>query len=155
MNSLHTSLGNVQEVVTPYHRSAMFKISGYEHIGVRVTDKAAAIAFYRRIGFYTDPAEESAEHEAVGLVNDAGVRINLIYNGVKRPGNRNILMDEPRRHPGFTHPAFIVDSLDSVMQHMHEQGVRITEGPLELGKRRRACFIRDPDGNVIEFDELY
>jgi extradiol dioxygenase family protein len=29
----------------------------------------------------------------------------------------------------------------------------ITEGPVDWG-RRRTCFIRDPDGNVLEFNEL-
>jgi hypothetical protein len=32
-------------------------------------------------------------------------------------------------------------------------GVRITEGPVDW-QRRLTCFLRDPDGNVLEFNEL-
>ena len=31
--------------------------------------------------------------------------------------------------------------------------VPITEGPVDWG-RRLTCFLRDPDGNVLEFNEL-
>ncbi|MEO1082054.1 MAG: hypothetical protein AAFY29_21025 [Pseudomonadota bacterium] len=33
-------------------------------------------------------------------------------------------------------------------------GIAITEGSLMIGERRRVLFIRDPDGNVLKFDEL-
>jgi len=32
--------------------------------------------------------------------------------------------------------------------------VVITEGPHPIGPRRIALFIRDPDGNVLEFNQL-
>jgi catechol 2,3-dioxygenase-like lactoylglutathione lyase family enzyme len=94
------------------------------------------------------------EHHANEMTNDAGVTINLIFNGVKREGNRNILLDEPVKWPGMTHPAFIVDDLDGLIALFRREGVRITEGPHMIGTRRRVCFIRDPDGNVLEFDAL-
>lgn len=127
-----------------------FGITGYEHVGIRVTDKQAAIAFYQKLGFQL--SVDFPEHDALEMENSAGVRINLIYNGVRR--ENNILMDEPVKHPGLTHPAFTVKSLDAVLESLHRNGLEITEGPLELGDRRRICFIRDPDGNVVEFDEL-
>jgi catechol 2,3-dioxygenase-like lactoylglutathione lyase family enzyme len=131
----------------------MFRISGYDHIGVRVTDRRHAVEFYGRLGFYPEPEEDSPEHSAVGLINDQGVRLNLIYNGDPHP-SRNVLMDVKDRWPGYTHYAVTVDSLSAVMEWARANGVAITEGPLEIGGRRIVCFIRDPDGNVIEFDEL-
>ena len=133
----------------------MFKIFNYDHVGVRVTDRERSVKFYGRLGFFPEFNEDSPERNAIGLINDAGIRINLIYNGIERPKNRNILMDEAEKHPGFTHPAFVVDSIKAVIAQMNEQGISITEGPIELGGRRIICFIRDPDGNVLEFDELY
>ena len=94
-----------------------------------------------------------ASRRAVGLINDKGVRINLIFNGQATPDGRNVLMDVAEKWPGWTHPAFVVSDLDSVLKWARSHDVAITEGP-GLWGRRRVCFLRDPDGNVLEFDEL-
>ena len=132
----------------------MFKIQYYDHIGVRVTNRDSAVKFYESMGFRIDPDEDEPEYSAVGMVNEAGVRINIIYNGKPPPGGKNVLMDVPEKLPGYTHYAFMVDSLDKVFSWAKEHNYTITEGPVELGGRRTICFIRDPDGNVVEFDEV-
>jgi lactoylglutathione lyase len=130
----------------------MSRILAYEHVGIRVTDRETAVRFYKMLGF--SKVLDLPEHHANEMTNDSGVTINLIFNGVKRDDNRNILLDEPVKWPGMTHPAFIVDDLDALTAKLHREGVRITEGPHMIGERRRAFFIRDPDGNVLEFNEL-
>jgi len=132
----------------------MFRLLGYDHVGIRVTDLSRALEFYALIGFRIEPGEVWEEHDAVGLINDAGLRINLIYNGLSREERRNVLMDEPEKWPGLTHFALVVDSLEAVVTEMAEKGIALTGGPLRVGSRRTICFVRDPDGNVIEFDEL-
>ncbi len=128
------------------------RIIGYEHVGIRVSDRAEAVSFYEKLGFRERAA--FPEHAANEMATESGVYVNLIFNGVERPERRNILMDEPVKHPGVTHPAFVVDDLDAVVSLCHREGIEITEGPLALGTRRRVLFIRDPDGNVLEFDQL-
>jgi catechol 2,3-dioxygenase-like lactoylglutathione lyase family enzyme len=131
-----------------------FTVANIDHVGIRVTDRAAAQLFYEKLGFVFDPEEDSPQGSAIGLVNAAGARINLIYNGIASRGG-NVLLDLPEKWPGYTHAAFIVDDLDSLVDWLGREGVAITEGPSIFGKgRRKVCFIRDPDGNVIEFDEI-
>lgn len=130
----------------------MFGITSYEHVGIRVSDRDAAIRFYEKLGFRE--VVDLPEHSANEMRSAGGVTINLIFNGVKRDGNRNVLLDEPTKWPGITHPAFVVDDFADLLAMLEREGIRITEGPLMIGERRRACFIRDPDGNVLEFDEL-
>jgi len=133
----------------------VFKLSQIDHVGIRVTDRQAAQEFYIRLGFKLDPEEESPQGKSCGLVNDAGARINLIYNGQTPPERKNVLLDIPERWPGYTHAAFIIDNLDELVAWLNQQGIQITEGPSIFGHgRRKVCFIRDPDGNVIEFDEI-
>jgi catechol 2,3-dioxygenase-like lactoylglutathione lyase family enzyme len=131
----------------------MFTIEKYDHVGVRVTDRGRAEEFYRKLGFEPEPNEDSPEHSALGMINSAGVRINLIYNGQSHP-DRNVLMDIDTNWTGYTHYAVLVDSLAKVVAWAENEGIPITEGPLEIGGRRTVVFIRDPDGNVVEFDEL-
>ena len=127
------------------------RILGYDHVGIRVSDAARSNHFYRKLGF---AIEEGYSDGRVGeFVSSDGTRINLIYNGEARAGARNILMDEEVKWPGHTHGAFIVDSLQAVIDWAAENDVAITEGPVDWG-RRLTCFLRDPDGNVLEFNEL-
>ena len=127
------------------------KIIDYEHIGIRVSDRTSALEFYAKLGFVE--ARYFSEDSASELVTKDGVYLNLIFNGAKR--DRNILMDEPIKYPGITHPAFIVEDLDLLLEKFQQENIPVTEGPKYLGERRRVCFVRDPDGNVLEFDQIY
>ena len=127
------------------------RITGYDHVGIRVSDAERALRFYERLGFILEP--DLSNERVAELVTRDGTRVNLIFNGEPRAGARNILLDEPRKWPGYTHGAFIVPSLDAVLNWANRHRVGITEGPVDWG-RRLTCFLRDPDGNVLEFNEL-
>jgi lactoylglutathione lyase len=123
-------------------------IEKFDHLGVRVTDKARALAFYRSLGF---EIEHEADFDAVVVVkNAAGVELNLIVNGVEGNGGKNILMDVPEKHPGLTHIAFRVADIRRTMEVLHDTGTVITQGPVTFGDGHVSVFVRDPDRNVIE-----
>lgn len=127
----------------------MIEIIKYEHAGIRVSDRRAAITFYSNLGFSVDT--EFSDSVALELANGQGIRLNLICNAV--PTDRNVLQDEAVKYPGITHVAFVVASLENTIAAMEVNGWSITEGPKET-ERRRYLFTRDPDGNVIELNEL-
>lgn len=125
-----------------------------DHIGIRVTDLAIAEAFYAKLGFLRDPEEYAPAVKACGLVHPGGLRIHLIYNG-ETASEGNVLLDAPVKRPGYTHAAFIVDSMDELVAWLDRENIRISEGPVMMGHgRRNVCFIRDPDLNVLEFNEI-
>lgn len=129
-----------------------FRVTAYEHVGIRVTDRDQARAFYEKLGWREEI--DLPEHHANEMVNDAGVYINLVFNGVKRPEGRNILQDEPLKYPGVTHAAFIIEDMDDLLRLLEQEGVPPSGGPYIYSGRRKVLFIRDPDGNVLEFNEL-
>jgi lactoylglutathione lyase len=125
-------------------------ILSIDHIGIRITDRDIARAFYAQFGF-VETAYFQAD-QANEMETPSGVRINLIMNGAKR--SNNILLDEPIKHPGITHLALVVDDLKQLQAWLQANKIAITEGPVQLSPRRITLFIRDPDGNVIEFNQL-
>jgi catechol 2,3-dioxygenase-like lactoylglutathione lyase family enzyme len=132
----------------------MFDTMTLDHVGIRVTDLDRAERFYARLGFLRDPAEFSETNRACGLVHANGLRIHLIFNG-QAADEGNVLLDAAIKRPGYTHAAFIIDSMADLVGWLDREGIAITEGPVTLGHGRRStCFIRDPDRNVIEFNEI-
>jgi lactoylglutathione lyase len=127
------------------------RIYDYDHVGIWVSNLAKSLEFYATFGFQL--SKELPERQAVELTTADGVILNLIFNVTHGDGS-NILIDRKEKYPGITHPAFLVNHLDAVIDVCCQHDIRITEGPGLIGERRRALFIRDPDGNVLEFDEL-
>ena len=126
------------------------KILSIDHVGIRITDRDVSRAFYEKLGF-VETAYFQAD-QANEMETSSGVRINLIMNGAKRLNN--ILLDEPIKHPGITHLAMVVSNLSELQTWLQANKIAITEGPVQLSPRRITLFIRNPDGNVLEFNQL-
>ena len=127
-------------------------ILSYDHVGIRITDRDVSRAFYQKLGFVE--TDYLANEQANEMETASGMRINLIMNGAKRPNNANILQDEPIKYAGFTHAAFVVDDIEKLQAWLQANEIPITEGPRQFVPRRITLFIRDPDGNVLEFNQL-
>lgn len=127
-------------------------IRQYDHVGIRVSDRQKSIAFYEQLGFRE--VRCFGQYEANEMETQSGVRINLIFNATRLSNGRNVLLDEPVKLPGMTHPAFVVDDLYALKDWLDNAGIAISEGIRRLGPRRITLFIRDPDRNVLEFNQL-
>ena len=134
--------------------STTTEVLAFCHAGLRVAERARSCAFYRHFGF-----EEIAWHERAKvsiLRNAAGVELNLIVNATPESAGQNVLMDlDPVKHAGYTHIALRVASATAAMASLAAAGIAVSEGPVRLGDGVLAVFVRDPDRNVLELDEVH
>jgi len=125
-------------------------IIAHDNIGLRVTDRTRSLAFYQALGFRLD--QDHSTDRALEIVNAAGVRLNLILNDASTAETGNTAApDRPRKWPG--HAAFVVANLSQLIDWATKADVPIAEGPVNWGLRM-TCLLRDPDSNMLEFNEL-
>lgn len=126
----------------------MKQISRINHVGLRVRDLAVARAFYEKLGFEFLGGPMGPEPVAI-VEHPSGVNINFILNASAEASPTNVLMDEAVKHAGFTHIALEISDAEAVKRQLETHGITITE--LVEFEGAMFFFVRDPDGNVIEF----
>jgi lactoylglutathione lyase len=126
----------------------MKEITRINHVGLRVRDMDIARKFYGQLGFKFIAGPVGPEPVAI-VEHPSGVNINLILNASDDASQVNVLMDVPEKHTGYTHIALEIADAEEVERQIQALGIEITER-VEFGGSR-FFFIRDPDGNVIEF----
>jgi lactoylglutathione lyase len=128
------------------------KLSGLNHIGVRVRDLGRSAEWYAHLGFRL--VWQSDHQKVACLRNDEiGIELNLIYNSNDSHGDQNVLMDIQPKYPGFNHLSFKVPSIRETVDALNAARIEIREGPVSLGGEI-AVFVRDPDLNVVELAEI-
>jgi len=128
----------------------MKQITRINHVGLRVRDLAVARAFYEKLGFVFLLGPVGPEPVAV-MEHPSGVNINFILNASSNASSSNVLMDDAIKHTGFTHIALQITEADTVSKQLDDLNIAITETVEFEGAV--FFFIRDPDGNVIEFHQ--
>jgi lactoylglutathione lyase len=126
----------------------MKEITRVNHVGLRVRDLEISQSFYKKLGFLFIVGPIGPEPVAI-MKHPSGVNINFILNTSKNASPTNILMDMPEKYTGYTHIAWEITDSESVEKQLKDQGIEITEKVEFEGAK--FFFIRDPDGNVIEF----
>ncbi|MEM7292074.1 MAG: VOC family protein [Pseudomonadota bacterium] len=128
----------------------MLNVKKIDHVGIRVSEKDRSVAFYTDLGFELLSDAGFEEGHPIIMRNEAGIVLNLLGPS-NEDQNVNILMDVDKKYAGYTHMALRVESIDDAKAHFAKKGFPLT-GEMRFGDLQMV-FIRDPDRNVIEFNE--
>lgn len=142
-------------------------LRGLHHVAICTPDADRLIGFYRdQLGFEValdqswQPGAELAD-TVLGLEGSSGRQVLLrtgnayleLFEFWSPPG-RPRDPDRPVSDHGYTHLCIDVDDLDATYARLSAAGVRFTSPPQDLFPGVRMCYSRDPDGNVVEIQEL-
>ncbi|MFP6805920.1 MAG: VOC family protein [Pseudomonadales bacterium] len=98
----------------------MKEITRINHVGLRVSSLEQSREFYAKLGFEFLVGPIGPEPVAI-MEHPSGVNINFILNSTDTEP-KNLLMDVPEKHTGFTHMAIEVTDLEAVQQQLEDTG---------------------------------
>ena len=135
------------------------------HTGFVVSDRAAAIAFYRDVVGLSVISEyerqggeidrvlgyESVHLKSVLLDMGEGHVLELIQYVNPSLSSRPT---EERNVVGAAHLAIQVDDIQATFDRWSKAGAGVLNPPTEIVPGRFICYLQDPDGNWLELVEL-
>lgn len=140
-------------------------IQRMEHVGIVVNDLQAAIDFFVELGLerggtgqveggWVDRiiALEGVKAELAMLrTPDGQAEIELVkfHSPPTQPGDPNA----PSNTPGLRHLAFLVDDIDTVVAGLKARGTEPMGELVHYENTYRLCYIRGPEGIIIELAE--
>jgi catechol 2,3-dioxygenase-like lactoylglutathione lyase family enzyme len=135
-----------------------------DHVGVVVDDLSAAIEFFAELGLVLEgegPVEGRSVDRVVGLDGvRAGIAMLQTPDGNARleltkfhsPSNQGDNRRAPANTPGIRHIAFAVKDIDAAVAGLRARGAELV-GELERYGGYRLCYVRGPEGIIIELAE--
>lgn len=136
-----------------------------DHVGIVVDDLSAATEFFVELGLELrggGPVEGPWVDRVIGL---EGVRAEIAMlqtpDGHSRvelakfhsPPNQGNDRPAPANAPGIRHLTFAVEDIDDVVARLQARGAELV-GDLERYKDSyRLCYIRGPEGIIVELAE--
>ena len=124
------------------------RVSGFDHVAVPMQNAEAMVAFYRRLGF------QMTENENAVSVYVGTQMIN--FHRPARWQDPAFTLRAPAAKPPCGDFCFVWSGSAAELKTMLERaGVKIELGPVDrAGGRRKtgsSTYVRDPDGNLLEF----
>jgi glyoxylase I family protein len=140
----------------------MVQLERLTHVGICVTDLERSLRFYRDLLGFRYEHELHVEGEpADRLLGLAGVDLRAVY--LSRDGVRIELLafasppgpppsSRVMNAPGLTHLSFRVADVEATLAALRAAGARVLDDTLIRMPARGAvaCFVTDPDGQLIE-----
>jgi catechol 2,3-dioxygenase-like lactoylglutathione lyase family enzyme len=140
-------------------------IQRMEHVGVVIDDLASAIEFFVELGLELQ-GEVSVEGSWVDrIVGLEGVRADIAivqtpdgngrlelttFHSPSSPGGDR---QAPANAPGIRHLLFTVDDIDAAVAGLQARGAELVGELVRYQDSYRLCYVRGPEGIIIELAE--
>jgi len=141
-------------------------IKEMHHTALTVSNMERSLAFYRGLlGMEVTIDSRLSGPGTDRILGLDGVDVRRVYVAgyggrlelfeFKSPESRPLPADHRVSDIGFTHVGFAVEDIQDLYEELSARGVEFVSPPLHIENRGLGCYLRDPDGNIISFTELY
>ncbi len=137
-----------------------------EHFAIAVKDMEKSLRFYRDLlgmKLHSDKVSSIEEHANIFRDASKGKRrhVQLVYGEgpgqgmvvvTEMPGGSKgtpIMLDEV----GISHISFEVDDVPAIAEKAKAAGYKIAEAPFKTPTGGYSCYIADPDGMLVQFQQ--
>jgi catechol 2,3-dioxygenase-like lactoylglutathione lyase family enzyme len=133
-------------------------VVGFDHVAIPTVKPEEMMRFYRLLGFVVPTYEQwRTQDQPVFSVQFGDNKINMHAPALWQ--NPAFTLRGPAARPGCGDFCFVWSgTLEELTGMLHQAGAAIEEGPVERvggrnGGRARgtSLYVRDPDGNLLEF----
>ena len=153
----------------------MGRINGLAEVVLMVQDLERSVAFYRDVvGMPVVVEEVESFTQGTGMWQMGASRQAAYVRWREGPDESFLVLDQwpPERRPpgapaklfqiGVHHFGFWVDDIEAVLERSRQAGCKVLSEPREgdakaygepEGRKIRAAFIEDPDGNIVQLDQ--
>ncbi len=142
-------------------------IRGIHHVAISTPDADRLLGFYRdllglQIAFEQAWPEGTEVADRLTGLRGSAARQLLLGNGhlyielfeYRTPTPRPSEPGRPVCDHGVTHVCLEVEDVDALHERLAAAGVEFHCPPVNLGGGVRTTYARDPDGNVVELQQL-
>jgi catechol 2,3-dioxygenase-like lactoylglutathione lyase family enzyme len=142
-------------------------IKSMHHVGMTVTDLAAAVAFFEALGMELE-GKAHMEGDFVdgvigldGSISDIAMmktpdeRYRIEFSQFQTPQSIDGSSHAPIHALGLRHVAFVVDDLDDTLARLKPHGAEVVRNVETYENLLRTCYVRGPEGILLELCQYF
>jgi catechol 2,3-dioxygenase-like lactoylglutathione lyase family enzyme len=142
-------------------------IKRMDHLGITVTDLAAAIAFFEALGmelegkahmegeFVDNVIGLDGSRSEIAMMRTPDGRYKVEFSQFETPPSIDGSSHALVHALGLRHVAFVVDDLDATLERLKPHGAELV-GTVETYRDIvRTCYVRGPEGILVELGEYF
>ena len=142
-------------------------IKSMHHLGLTVTDLAAAVAFFEALGMQLEGKAHMEGEFVDGVIGLDGSRSDIAmmrtpddryrieFSEFQTPQSIDGSSHAPINALGLRHVAFVVDDLDDTLARIKPHGAEVVRNVENYEGILRTCYVRGPEGVLIELCEYF
>jgi catechol 2,3-dioxygenase-like lactoylglutathione lyase family enzyme len=142
-------------------------IKSMHHVGMTVTDLAAAVAFFEALGMELEGKAHMEGDFVDGVIGLDGStsdiammktpdeKYRIEFSQFQTPRSIDGSSHAPIHALGLRHVAFVVDDLDDTLARLKPHGAEVVRNVETYENLLRTCYVRGPEGILVELCQYF